>query len=602
MAKQMAEEIALLKKKLSASESATKLGADPNIRVLEVLKQLGITATVNPDGTLQLADGRILGSALAVGGMAAGGEGTNSAATLGFEAQQFEEMMSGASSELKELVADLQHQMKQLKNKNKEKKDENEKMKKQLQENQNAHSQVVVAMKRTQQQLQGELTNKARKLDELTTVMKEAHGNQIQELVSHNQKILMHQHQMIQNVPASLKVNSDIINDAKAAQMRTTTEERSRHDRELRALEFGRTVEMDNMRQQYEFWLSKKTAEAERFVSDFNLYRSKRNETIAAYETELLALFEYSSGLKTVIDTIKESGYTMKKTRTGLVPVIPARDLPEDMLGNERALGKTLRLVKKRDEAVENEKNIQDRATMALRQVENVLELSGAGAAGKSTAIQGRTQLMQGGAGNALRAKTTNQRPQTAPRMRDTTASQDDIWVHPPMRGGAAGLGTFDDSVMSVTTADTKAAGTEGFDNGEDEQIDFNTDVNLMDENDLRENIKVLRRNFERVIQKRVMAQLTGHETVNYIKELEDEKTNYRAQLREQSLKFKDLRVAYESLQRKAMKAKAAAGVAGAVPGASMPVAPTPAGTGSMNKPPTRPQSAAVMRAAIGVV
>ena len=38
--KKMADEIQILKKKLAASESNTKLGADPNIRVIEVLKQL----------------------------------------------------------------------------------------------------------------------------------------------------------------------------------------------------------------------------------------------------------------------------------------------------------------------------------------------------------------------------------------------------------------------------------------------------------------------------------------------------------------------------------------------------------------------------------
>jgi len=87
----MKEEINLLKKKLAASESQLSLGADPNIRVLEVLKQLGIEATVNPNGTLMMSDGRVLGSALATGD----GEQSNmaSATSIGIRGDEFDQMM-----------------------------------------------------------------------------------------------------------------------------------------------------------------------------------------------------------------------------------------------------------------------------------------------------------------------------------------------------------------------------------------------------------------------------------------------------------------------------------------------------------------------------
>jgi len=97
----MVDEISLLKKKLAQSESQLNLGVDPNIRVLEVLKQLGITATANADGTLQMSDGRVLGSALATGN----GETNNqaSATSLGFRGEEYDQMMNGASTELQEV-------------------------------------------------------------------------------------------------------------------------------------------------------------------------------------------------------------------------------------------------------------------------------------------------------------------------------------------------------------------------------------------------------------------------------------------------------------------------------------------------------------------
>ena len=79
----MSEEITLLKKKLKHSESSASLVANPNERVLDVLKQLGITAVPMLDGTLQLPDGRIIGAPVVMPGVDGAGDNTASTATLG---------------------------------------------------------------------------------------------------------------------------------------------------------------------------------------------------------------------------------------------------------------------------------------------------------------------------------------------------------------------------------------------------------------------------------------------------------------------------------------------------------------------------------------
>jgi hypothetical protein len=63
-------------------------------------------------------------------------------------------------------------------------------------------------------------------------------------------------------------------------------------------------------------------------VADFNVYRTKKNETIAEYEAELVHLFEYSTSLKTIVDTVGHGGFNMRKTRSGFVPVIPKQVRP----------------------------------------------------------------------------------------------------------------------------------------------------------------------------------------------------------------------------------------------------------------------------------
>ena len=159
----MRSEIEILKKRLAASESQASLAGDPNIRVLEVLKQLGIEAVVQGDGTLVLPDGRVLGSALALPGGDLGG--VASAASLGIMNADFDNALSGASAELQELVADLTQQLKMTKTKLRTKKEENERVKNQLGEQHQQHQQIVLSMKRSNQQLSHELSQKAQKLE-----------------------------------------------------------------------------------------------------------------------------------------------------------------------------------------------------------------------------------------------------------------------------------------------------------------------------------------------------------------------------------------------------------------------------------------------------
>lgn len=238
----MRNEIEMLKKKLQASESQASLTANPNLRVLEVLKQMGIEGTVQEDGTILLPDGRVVGSAMAVG--SGGGDGIHLASATSLpRGAEMDQMLDGASAELQELVADLSHQAKLMKTKMKQRKEECEKLKSQIQENQHQHAALVVSMKRSNQQvskvgtrdksswiilnpfcdslcssqLSNELSNKTQKLEDLQRVMKETHGQQIEDLVSHNQKLLQQQHAVMSSIPQSLMFNTKLLQDAQKA-------------------------------------------------------------------------------------------------------------------------------------------------------------------------------------------------------------------------------------------------------------------------------------------------------------------------------------------------------------------------------------------------
>lgn len=504
---------------------------------------MGIEGTIQQDGTILLPDGRVVGSAMAAppGGIG-GGAGAISASSPPRGAEM-DQMLDGASAELQELVADLNHQAKLMKTKLKQRKEECEKLKGQITENQHQHAALVVSMKRSNQQLSNELSSKTQKLEDLQRIMKETHGQQIDELVNHNQTLLQQQHAVMSSIPQSLMFNTKLLQDAQKVNEKITLEERVKFAKELKALEFGRQAEIQNMKQQYEFWLDKKHSEAKKFVADFNLYREKKNAVIAALEGEIVTLYEYGHGVKEVIEGIGQGRYEMRKTRRGLVPMVSS--MPRDILEDGVTLGNTLKIVGKMKEAETHRRLVQNRATMALQGVEEIMEKGG---------------VMTGDPAKALRDTNRNfkrqkERPSTSPRMRGGPVGgeeQEDIWNAPPKAQHA-----FDDDLMTVTSVNTKASRMSSIGVNE-EDLDLNTPIDGMTEVELKEGLEQLRTfvgsNFNKVVQARVMRELEGSETVGYIRQLEEDKATYQAQLRSQSLKLKNMRIAIDAEKRRRSK------------------------------------------------
>ena len=202
-------------------------------------------------------------------------------------------------------------------------------------------------------------------------------------------------------------------------------------------------MEIENIKQQYEFWLNKKQKEAEKFVADFNLYREKKNSTIAEYEAELLKLYDYGTTMKRIVDGIGEGSYQMRKTRRGYIPVV--RDLPSGgILDDHNNLGRTLKLVQRKLDAEQHRRNVRNRATVALMSVAEVMEGGGVTALGLDGA-----DVVVGAAGASLRRGS---RPSTAPRLR---GSGNDIWSAPPAQA-------FDEDLMTITSQTTRASRASG--------------------------------------------------------------------------------------------------------------------------------------------
>jgi hypothetical protein len=141
--------------------------------------------------------------------------------------------------------------------------------------------------------------------------------------------------------------------------------------------------------------------------------------------------------------------------------------------------------MEKMREAEMHKRMVRNRATIALKGVENSIEKGG---------------VMSGDAAKALR--DTNRggvkqrtRPSTAPRMRGTAVrrgheQEEDIWNAPPK-----GQNAFDDDLMTVTSVNTKASSaiTSGSVVMNEEDLDLNTPLEGMSEVELKEGLTQLR-------------------------------------------------------------------------------------------------------------
>ena len=139
-------------------------------------------------------------------------------------------------------------------------------------------------------------------------------------------------------------------------------------------------------------------------------------------------------------------------------------------------------------------------------------------------------------------------RPSTAPRLRGSGGGKD-IWSAPPVQ-------QFDEDLMTITSQTTRASKASGA--FVEEDVDLVMSLEGLGADDLREAVLELRKfitqKLDKGVKQRVMDELNNNETVNYIKGLEEKKDLYQSSLREQALKLNNLRIAYESLQRRMIK------------------------------------------------
>ena len=119
------------------------------------------------------------------------------------------------------------------------------------------------------------------------------HDKNIADLMRNNNHIMKRTAKHVAQVPHSLRVRSAAIAQAREAEGRVREEMIKARDALVADMKRGQLLELENMKQQYEFLAKKKTEEQDKLVEDFNNYHKRKT----------LQLNEYKDGSSSSINT-----------------------------------------------------------------------------------------------------------------------------------------------------------------------------------------------------------------------------------------------------------------------------------------------------------
>ena len=193
------------------------------------------------------------------------------------------------------------------------------KYKKEVEQTKRQHKeklQAVFTAEQSQKRKIGELEEKLeqqRQLHkaELARLQEQYFGN-LNKIIGrskHSQELLQ---EHLRKIPEELRIDSMKIHKAQQEVRSITQILNAKHATHLKALESDRVREIDNVKKQCEYWLSKRDKECKRLVDDFNAYHAKRVGEMEEYRHELRLLYKHCAQLTTVIHNIQRGVYKVK--------------------------------------------------------------------------------------------------------------------------------------------------------------------------------------------------------------------------------------------------------------------------------------------------
>lgn len=152
----------------------------------------------------------------------------------------------------------------------------------------------------------------------LESNMKQKHETEIRQIVNQNTKLMSQSTATIQSMPKTLRLQADLAKQSESAQTEFDLTLRATFSKHLSELEEARVIEIDMLKQQYEYWLSKKDDLLASFVDKFNEYRDRKNANLKACEREMSEMLVHLERNDNVLRNVENGRYFMQYRHNSL--------------------------------------------------------------------------------------------------------------------------------------------------------------------------------------------------------------------------------------------------------------------------------------------
>lgn len=326
--KKLADEVASLRSKLSQfSSTVGKSGGGGGgggggdgmslTRLVNILKTLGINASIAPDGSLMINGKKYSPSDL---GLEGGGSGVDSAggastSSGGSDGHKGKDGGSGNVSvdKLQKTIKELKESSETYSMRAKERKLQVEEQSRELQKLNAELLKCRTTIKHKEFEYTTLQEEKEQAIAELRALLEAKHKEEIEAILKSNEALLKQQQAEVDKIPAAVKEYTVLCGKLDKQRTAVETPLRKEFEEHLRSIDRSRLQELDNVRKQYEHFLEEKDKALQGFVEAFNAYRAKKTEQLRMAEREIVRLYDYTEQIETILDNVEKGKYQVKQ-------------------------------------------------------------------------------------------------------------------------------------------------------------------------------------------------------------------------------------------------------------------------------------------------
>jgi hypothetical protein len=323
--KKLSDEVASLRSKLNQFSSSARgssgggAGGDGFSvnRLINILKTLGISASIAPDGGLMINGKKYALAELGIDGSGSASGADNSSGISGGSTDSFH----GKDASLGNVNIDkLQKTIKELRENNetnsmraKERKLQVEEQSRELQKINTELLKCRTTIKHKEFEYTTLQEEKEQAIAELRALLEAKHREEIDAILKANESLLKQQQADMEKIPVAVKEYTQLFGKMEKQRNAVEVPLRKEFEGHLVHIDKSRLHELENVRRQYEHFLEEKDKALQGFVDAFNAYRAKKTEQLRLAEREIVRLYDYTEQIETILDNVERGKYHMKQ-------------------------------------------------------------------------------------------------------------------------------------------------------------------------------------------------------------------------------------------------------------------------------------------------